>query len=399
MYRGDKWWVSPYNTIDEVRKELKIPEKVEIHDVTLRDGEQTVGVVFNKEDKLTISKLLDEIGVHRIEAGMPVISAEEKDAIKAITRENLRAKIFVLSRLIQGDVDAALETEVDGIILEAPIGVPKLMQFEGWDLNFVEDLAIKMIDYAKSHGLYVVFFGVDTTRTEPNKFNEFIKKIDETKADAIAIVDTYGCITVEGMKYLVRKVREITKKPIEVHTHNDFGLSTATTIAAISEGASVAHVAINGIGERTGNASLEEVVMGLKLLYGVNLSIKTEKLYELSREVEKRSGFKIALNKPIVGYTAFARESGISVAGWMKYALGSEAILPELVGNTHKVIIGKKSGRHSIIYKMRELGIDDSKFDEIKIKKILEDVKQKSENLKRALTDNEFLEIVKKNNA
>jgi isopropylmalate/homocitrate/citramalate synthase len=138
--------------------------------------------------------------------------------------------------------------------------------------------------------------------------------------------------------------------------------------------------------------------MGLKLLYGVNLQIKTEKLYELSREVEKRSGFKIALNKPIIGYTAFARESGISVAGWMKYALGSEPILPELVGNSHKVIIGKKSGRHSIIYKMRELGIDDSKFDETIIKKILEEVKQKSETLKRALTDNEFIEIVKKYN-
>ncbi|MDT7902350.1 MAG: hypothetical protein RRE78_10830 [Acidianus sp.] len=395
-YKGDKWWVSPYNFIEDVRKTLNLPDKVEIHDVTLRDGEQTVGVVFNKDDKLAIAKMLSEIGVDRIEAGMPVISNEERDAIKSITRENLKSKIFVLSRLMQGDIDAAIDTEVDGIILEAPIGVPKLMQFEGWNLQYVKDLALKMIDYAKAHGIYTVFFGVDTTRTDPTTYFDFMRDISQSKVDSLTVVDTFGCITVEGMKYIVRQLKRITNKPIEVHTHNDFGLSTATTLAAVTEGSSVVHVAVNGIGERTGNAPLEEVVMGLKFLYGININMKFEKLYELSKEVEKRSGFKIALNKPVVGYTAFARESGISVAGWMKFNLGSEPVLPELVGNTHKVFIGKKSGKHSILYKLHELGYDTSKISEQTIKEILNEVKEKSEKEKRALSDDEFLSIVKK---
>ncbi|MFP3203702.1 MAG: hypothetical protein RXR43_16290, partial [Sulfolobus sp.] len=294
-YKGDKWWVSPYNFIEDVRKTLNLPDKVEIHDVTLRDGEQTVGVVFNKDDKLAIAKMLSEIGVDRIEAGMPVISNEERDAIKSITRENLKSKIFVLSRLMQGDIDAAIDTEVDGIILEAPIGVPKLMQFEGWNLEYVKDLALKMIDYAKAHGIYTVFFGVDTTRTDPTTYFDFMRDISQSKVDSLTVVDTFGCITVEGMKYIVRQLKMITNKPIEVHTHNDFGLSTATTLAAVTEGSSVVHVAVNGIGERTGNAPLEEVVMGLKFLYGININMEFEKLYELSKEVEKRSGFKIAL--------------------------------------------------------------------------------------------------------
>jgi len=398
-YRSSKWWVSPYNFVEDVKKELKnMPEKIKLHDVTLRDGEQTPGVVFNKEDKLEIAKLLDEIGVDRIEAGMPVISKEEKEAIKAITRENLNAEIFVLSRLIKGDVDAAIETEVDGVILEGPVGVPKLMQFDGWNLEKVRELAVEMIDYAKSHGLYTVFFGVDTTRTDPSSYFSFIKYIsDNTKVDAIAVVDTFGCITVEGMKYLIRNLKRIISKPLEVHTHNDFGLATATTVAAVVEGASVAHVAVNGIGERTGNAPLEEVASVLRFLYNANINIKFEKLYLLSKKVEKLSGFKIALNKPIVGEFAFARESGISVAGWMKFNLGSEPILPEVVGNSHKVYLGKKSGKHSIEYKLKEvLGIEPKTIGDDKIQAILNIVKDTSQRLKRHITDEEFVEIVKK---
>lgn len=393
-YRGESWWVSPFNFIHDVLSKLNLPDKVLLHDVTLRDGEQTPGIVFNKQDKIDIAKALDEIGINRIEAGMPVISQEEKETIRAITDYGLNSKIFTLSRLLKNDIDSSINVEVDGIVLEAPLGVPKLMQFENWTLEYVKNLTLEMIDYAKSQGIYVVFFGVDTTRADPSSYFEFIREINRSKADSIAIVDTFGCITVEGMKFLVKKVKGMINKPIEIHVHNDFGLAVATTLAAITEGAEVAHVAVNGIGERTGNAALEEVVSALKFLYGININVKFENLYKLSKLVEERSKFKISLNKPIVGEYAFGRESGISVAGWMKFQLGSEPILPHVVGNSHKVILGKKSGRNSIKWKLINLGIDPDKVGEDNISKILEAVKEKSQIEKRSITDKEFMEII-----
>jgi methanogen homocitrate synthase len=387
---SEKWWVSPFNFIPEVTSSFNLPQSVSFHDVTLRDGEQTPGVVFNKQDKLEIARALSEAGVERIEAGMPVISQEEKEAIKAITRERLSSKIFTLCRLIKSDIDQSIEVDVDGVIIEAPVGVPKLKQF-GWTLEQVKSATLETLDYAKSHGLYTVFFGVDTTRADVQNYFEFIQEIEKSKADSIAVVDTFGCITPEAMAYLVKHVTRFTKKPVEVHTHNDTGLATATTLAAVTQGARVVHVAVNGLGERTGNAPLEEVAVGLKLLYGMNVRIKLERLFALSELVEEKSGFLKPTNKPIVGKRAFARESGISVAGWAKYHLGSEPFLPDLFGNRHEVLVGKKSGRHSIEYKLKELGFSD--FDEKSVNEILVAVKDLAQKKKRALTDQEFLEI------
>lgn len=326
--------------------------------------------------------------------GMPVISEEEKDAIKTVARAGLNSKVFTLARLVRKDLDESVDCDVDGVILEAPVGVPKLKQF-GWSLEQSKASALEHIDYAKSHGLYVTFFGVDTTRAEPEAYFEMIKEISRSRADAVAVVDTFGCITVEAMGFLVRTLSSLLTKPLEVHTHNDFGLSTATTLAAVANGATVAHVAINGLGERTGNAPLDEVVMGLNLLYGVKTSVRPELLHKLSKLVEERSGVRIPAGKPFVGENAFGRESGISVAGWAKYYLGSEPVLPEFVGNVHRVLVGKKSGRHSIEYKLRELGYDPSKLGEEGVAKLLTKVKEEAQLKKRALTDGEFVELVK----
>jgi len=283
---------------------------------------------------------------------------------------------------------------VQGIVLEAPVGVPKLKQF-GWGLDYVESLSLEMIDFAKSHGLYVTYFGVDTTRVDEEAYFKLMSKIVKSRADAFAVVDTFGCITTDGMRYLVRRLREVTQKPIEVHTHNDLGLAVANTVAAVLEGASVVHTAVNGLGERVGNAAFEEVVANLEIMLGIKTGVALDELKRLSRVVEERSGFRMPPNKPIVGDNAFARESGISVAGWAKYNLGSEPLLPEVVGNRHRVLVGKKSGRHAIEYKLKELGISAS-LSEDQLRELLGEVKRFAELNKRALTDEEFTSLVAK---
>jgi len=390
-YSSDRWWVSPFNFKASYPN---APSQVVFHDVTLRDGEQTPGVVFNADDKLEIARLLSELGVRRIEAGMPVISDEERSAIRSIVKESLESEIFTLCRLRKEDIEASAETEVQGIVLEAPVGVPKLKQF-GWGLDYVESLSLEMIDFAKSHGLYVTYFGVDTTRVDEEAYFKMMGKIVKSRADAFAVVDTFGCITTDGMRYLVRRLREVTQKPIEVHTHNDLGLAVANTVAAVLEGASVVHTAVNGLGERVGNAAFEEVVANLEIMLGIKTGVALDKLKRLSRVVEERSGFRMPPNKPIVGDNAFARESGISVAGWAKYNLGSEPLLPEVVGNQHRVLVGKKSGRHAIEYKLKELGISAS-LSEDQLRELLGEVKRFAELNKRALTDKEFTSLVAK---
>ncbi|MEM2986405.1 MAG: hypothetical protein QXZ71_05050, partial [Candidatus Caldarchaeum sp.] len=215
--------------------------------------------------------------------------------------------------------------------------------------------------------------------------------VTEAKPDAVAVVDTFGCASPEGFRYLVGEIVRTVKVPVEVHCHNDFGMGTAVSIAGLSAGASVVHVSVNGIGERAGNAALEEVVLSLELLYGRRLGLRLEKLVEVSRLVEKLTGFRLAANKPVVGERVFTRESGISVAGWVKYHLGSEAFLPELVGNRHDVLVGKKSGKHSIEWKLEKLGVKASPEE---VQALLQKVKEISIAKKRALSDEELLECL-----
>jgi isopropylmalate/homocitrate/citramalate synthase len=391
FWRGERFWVSPYNFADEVVKQFRYTEKIEIHDVTLRDGEQTPGVVLRSAEKLEIAKALDELGVHRIEAGMPVVSKEDFEAVKLIAGEGLRARVFGFSRLVKEDIDACLSAGVEGIITEGPVGVPKLMQF-GWKQEDVIAKAIEHVDYAKDHGLYTVFFGVDGSRADINFLkNIYLRVVEEAGADGVVVVDTFGCATPEGFRYLVGEVVKTVKVPVEVHCHNDFGLGPAVSIAGLSAGASVVHVSMNGIGERAGNAGLEEVALALELLYGKRLGLRYEKLYEVSKLVERLTGFKLAPNKPVVGERVFTRESGISVAGWMKFNLGSEAYLPSLVGNRHDVLVGKKSGRHSLEWKLEKLGVKAS-AEELNL--LLERVKEVSLSKKGPLTDEELLKCL-----
>ncbi|MEM7464439.1 MAG: 2-isopropylmalate synthase, partial [Pseudomonadota bacterium] len=268
-FEDGKWWVSPYNFVPEVRNSLDLPEKVEIHDATLRDGEQTPGVVFTIDDKLAIAQMLNDVGVERIEAGMPAVSPQDEEAIKQISKLGLKSRIFTFARAMKQDIDKALECGANGVIIEVPIGYPKLTTQFGWTWKDVLERSAPVINYAREQGLYAVFFPYDTTRARPEDLENLCKGImGEAPPDSIGIVDTMGCATPEAIKYMTRWVKKMTGLPIEIHTHNDFGMGVATELAAVTAGAEVVHSCGNGLGERTGNAALEELMLGLHLLYG-----------------------------------------------------------------------------------------------------------------------------------
>jgi len=392
--------VSHLNYADEVRSTLKLPEKVEIHDVTLRDGEQQSGIVFRKEDKIEIAKMLDEVGIRRIEAGMPTVSSEDFEAVKSIAHEGLTAKVFSFSRCMRVDVDNALKCGVDGIVMEIPSSEHLIKYGYGWPLEKALQLPIDTTNYAKDHGLYVDFFTIDGSRADMNWWLDIISKVSsEGHMDSLTVVDTFGVCTPEAIRFLVRKVKErIKDKPVEAHFHNDFGLGIANTLAAVTEGVKIVHATVNGIGERMGNADFIPMALALESLYGVKLDLKYEKLYELSKLVERLSGVKVPPQYPVVGENIYNIESGI-VVGWLKEAKKHDkplVLLPyhwEFLGrNEPSVVLGKKSGKPNIEHKLEEYKLD---VPPESIDSLLQEVKNKSISLKRPLNENEFKEIVK----
>ncbi len=310
-YRENEWWVSPYNFVPEVRSTFQLPARVSIHDATLRDGEQTPGVVFSIADKVAIAEKLAEIGVDRIEAGMPAVSEQDFQAIKEISKLGLKSKIYTFARAMNADIDKALECGCQGVIIEIPIGYPKLKYQFKWTWEDVLRKSIGVVNYAKSRGMHVVYFPYDTTRArEEDLTNLLTRLMQEAPPDSVGVVDTMGCILPEAMKYMVRLVKSLTNLPVEVHTHNDFGMAVATELAGVEAGAEVVHSCANGLGERTGNAALEELIVALHVLYGYETHYDLAKLPELGELVSRISQFDIALNKPILGDRNFTRESG-----------------------------------------------------------------------------------------
>lgn len=392
-YEEDKWWVSPYNFVPEVRKELLLPPRVQIHDATLRDGEQTPGVVFSVDDKIKIAMKMDEIGVDRIEAGMPAVSPQDAEAIKEISRLGLKSKIFTFARAMKQDIDMALECGAHGVIIEVPIGYPKLTTQFGWTWEDVFKKSRDVINYAREQGLYAVFFPYDTTRARPSDLENLCKAVmNESPPDSIGIVDTMGCATPEAIKYMVRWVKELTGLPIEIHTHNDFGMGVATELAAVTAGAEVVHSCGNGLGERTGNAALEELMLGLDLLYGYDTGYRLDKLPELGAMLAELSNIPIARNKPVLGSGNFIRESGIGIQYVMNDPLVMFGTHPALTGRSGEVVLGKKSGKASIIYKMGELGLGEASDEQLTA--MLTRVKQKGIEKRDILSEAEFREIV-----
>jgi isopropylmalate/homocitrate/citramalate synthase len=393
MWKTDEWWTSELNYSGEIVKDFDLPKRIKIHDATLRDGEQTPGVVFRKEEKIEIAKALDEIGVDRIEAGMPAVSAEDFDAIKAISNLGLRSKVMCFSRAMPADIDKAVDCGVWGIVLEVPSGEPRLKYQFNWSEDEVVKRSIEGINYAKKKGLYVCFFPYDTTRAKIRFIKQLVTKVAKNaEPDSIAVVDTTGCMLPEAMRFLVTEIRQLVDLPLEVHTHNDFGLAIANSLAAIEAGAEVVHVCVNGLGERCGNAALEEIAVSLRTLLGFELNIRFQNLYNLSLLVEKLSGIKVGLNKPVVGDICFSRESGLGVDVYKRNPLVAFGINPKFVGRQFELVLGKKSGRPSISEKLSEMGMSAT---EKQIEAILAKVKKSGIEKKGLVSAEEFAEIVK----
>lgn len=400
-WKSEKWFTSPWNFEEDVNKEFNFAKKIEIHDITLRDGEQQAGVVFTDKDKIEIAKKLIDAGVHRIEAGMPAVSKYDEAAIREIVKiaEGTGTKVFSFSRCMKDDVERSLQTGVYGIIIEIPASEHIIKYAYRWPLQKAIDLSIEATLYAKENGLYTVYFPIDASRASITWFLDFVDKIStEGHMDALAMVDTFGVLAPTTIKYLIRKIKSRIKKPIEAHFHNDFGLGTANTLIALTEGVEVAHVTVSALGERAGNAGLEEVVVSLLTMYDVDVGIKTDDLKLLSDLVlSKIPGYRVATNRPIIGEMIYNVESGI-IADWI-VKCGEERILEsfpfrwDLVGHRRaEIVLGKGSGKPSIIEKLLQMGITN--VDDSKVGEILIEVKEQSFKKKGLLTDKEFKQIV-----
>jgi methanogen homocitrate synthase len=390
-----QWWVSPANFADEVRGQFELPAKVEIHDATLRDGEQTPGVVFRKEDKIRIAQALDAVGVDRIEAGMPAVSDEDFAAVKAIARLGLKSKIYVFARALNVDIDKAVECGAHGVIIEVPIGYPKLKYQFKWTWEDVLRKSADCINYAKKNKLHTVYFPYDTTRARDEDLTNLLTRLmRDAPPDAIGYVDTMGCALPEAIKYMVRKLKRLTGLPVEIHTHNDFGMAVATELAAVTAGAEVVHSCVNGLGERTGNAAMEELMVGLHILLGMPTHYKFDKLGELSDIVAEIAKIPAAVNKPVVGRGNYIRESGIGVDLVVKEPLAMFAMAPQLFGREGEVALGKKSGKASVQHALEKMGIHGVSDDSVA--QMLNEVKAKGTEKRGLLTPEEFKAIADK---
>jgi 2-isopropylmalate synthase len=366
--------------------------KVRIFDTTLRDGEQSPGVSLSPDQKLTIAKKLDELGVDALEAGFPVISVGERQGIKMITDAGLNAEICGLARANKKDIDAAIDAGLNYIhtfIATSDIHMEYKLKLSR---DEVLSKAIEAVEYGKSRGLQVEFSAEDATRSDREFVKKVFSEVAKAGADRIDIPDTVGYSTPQYIAEITKDAIEATKLPISVHCHNDFGLAVANAISGIQAGASCAHVTINGIGERAGNASLEEFVMSLQCLQfneKYETGINTKLLYETSRFVSKLVGMSVQPNKAIVGENAFGHESGIHTHGVLSNPLTYEPISPELVGRTRWLQVGKHAGIHGMNAMLEEYGI---KPDEEQAKQILDKVKSIGDKGKQ-VTDVELLTI------
>ena len=361
-YKTEKWFTSPWNFADEVRAQLKFAPKIELHDVTLRDGEQQAGVTFRTDDKIRIAEKLAEAGAHRIEAGMPAVSKDDEAAIKEIVKRNLGPKIFAFGRCMKEDVKRAVDCGVDGIVVEIPSSEHIIEYAYRWPLEKAIDLSIEATLYAKENGLYTVFFPIDGSRADINWFLDLIQRIEkEGHMDALAVVDTFGGCSPSAIPYLIKKIKERINKPLETHFHDDFGLGAANTILGLAAGANVAHTTVSALGERAGNAAYEDVAMALLTMYGIDLGIKTEKLYDISKFVRELAGVEVRGNRGIIGEDIFKIESGI-ISGWLKncgheHALELSPYRWDLVGQSApEVVLGKNSGADSVKMWLERVG-------------------------------------------
>jgi len=393
FWKTDNWQVTPLDFINEVTASIAPHKKPAIHDITLRDGLESVGIVFGREEKIELARALDDLGISRIEVGLGT-SAEEMETVKIIANSGLKANIFTFRTIQEGraGIDLALKYGVSHVVSAtyvSDIGIKSI----GSTREQVVAQIIDTITYAKAHGMYVNFFTIDSTRADLDFVLQAVNvAANEAHADSVSLVDSYGVTNPEAVRYLTKKYTEAVKGkvPVEVHCHNDFGLGLANAIAGYTAGAEVIHASFNGLGNRAGNPATEEVAVCLRVLYGVDLNLKYEKLFSVCKLVEKQSKWTLANNKPVSGSGVFATESGATFINMGKPFCSPYN--PGFVGQVPELAFAKRSDIKGVQEKLRQMNITAT---EDQMKSILKRVQEHVSKYKRALTNEEFDLIVR----
>ncbi len=363
---------------------------VGLYDTTLRDGEQTVGVVLDPDQKLEIARLLDDLGIDRIEAGFPRVSDDDWQAVAMIAGAGLRAEVWGFSRAVPADLEALVELGVQHSVIESPISDLKLSAIGVSRETMLERIASAM-RFADEHGIHAAFFGVDSTRADPEFFRRVYETAVEAGAKEVVVVDTLGIASPEAVTDLVgATLQYVDGTPVHFHGHNDFGLATASAVAAVRAGASWVQGTINGMGERAGNANLGEVALTLRALYGVESKLRLDRIRAVSERVRELSGYSLEPWKPVTGETLYRRESG-AVASQFHDPPSIEPYSSELVATERGIVLGKKSGLDSVRIRAEELGLD---LPEGRRAEVLAAVKKLGSEKRGLVTDDEFRAIV-----
>ena len=373
-------------------RDLKANKDIYIVDTTLRDGEQTAGVVFANEEKILIAELLEELGVDQLEVGIPAMGGDEKEAIKEIVKRNSKSSIMAWNRAVISDINESIDCGVDAVAISISVSDIHIKHKLKTSREWVLENMVRSVEYAKKNGLYVSVNGEDASRADENFLIEFMNTAKQAGADRFRYCDTVGIMEPFSIREKIQNIYSATNFDIEMHTHNDFGMATANAVSGLMGGANHVGVTVNGLGERAGNAALEEVLMALMFVYGYKGDIDTKMFREVSEYVSKASGRILPKWKAIVGENMFAHESGIHADGAIKNPKNYEAFDPDVVGLQRQIVIGKHSGKAGIINKFKEYDID---LSEEEGKDILELVRSTSVRLKRTLFDKELVKLYK----
>ncbi len=387
----DKIWTSDLNNRDEVLSGFDHSKAINFYDTTLRDGEQAVGVVFTPDEKFEIACALSDLGAGRIEAGFPRVSEADSMAVKRILEAGLTSEIWGFSRAVAADLDALIELGITATLIEISTSDVKMKAY-GFDRDKVLTRVRESIRHAVAHGMKVLFFPVDSTRSDLEFLQQVYATALEAGASEVAVVDTIGACSPEAVEIMIREVRSWVGDdiPLHFHGHNDFGLGTASAVAAVRGGADWVQGTINGIGERAGNSDLCEVALALFCLYDVPVNLDLTQARRVSALVQQAGNYRVDGWRPVVGDNLFTRESG-AVANQFHIPEAIEPYSAEIVGADRKIVLGKKSGLSSIKLKVEELGLDVA---EDSYPAILAEVKEKATAAGRLMTDDEFRSVV-----
>ena len=397
-WHTEQWFTSPWNHETDVVADFQFPQRIEFHDVTLRDGEQQAGVEFSADDKMRIAEALAEAGIQRIEAGLPAVSAEDEKAVRAIANAGLPSTVYAFSRCMVDDVKRAVDCGVEGVILEVPSSRHLIELGYRWSVERAIELSVTATRYAHEQGLSVSFFPIDATRASLEDYLALVERVaTEGHMDALVLVDTFGVLAPHAVPTFVSQSRERFDVPLETHFHMDYGLGVANTLIAAANGATTLQTTLAALGERAGNTPMEETVIALRTLYDIDCGIDTTKLTALSRMVCEIAGVEQPSNRPVTGRRLFSVESGI-IATWVRNVRDVDVTEcvpydPRLVGQQPpEIVLGKGSGLDNIADHLER---HDLTATEEQRSDLLAAVKSASLAKQELLTPDEFRELAR----